>query len=86
MQSTGLESWTIDAECQSANHQSERAFRRHVGSVAKSQGLPIFWGSRLWDLFWRRQCPPCHHPIAVSSTAHGTFLHSKFLRGYEGGT
>ena len=50
------------------------SLRCRVGTVATSQGLPIFWGSRLWDWFWMWQCPPCHHPIAVPSTAHGTSL------------
>nr|CAH0100524.1 unnamed protein product [Daphnia galeata] len=50
------------------------SLRCRVGTVATCRGLPIFWGSRLWDWFWMWQCPPCHHPIAVPSTAHGTSL------------
>ena len=40
------------------------SLRCRVGTVATSQGLPIFCGSRLWDWFWMWQCPP--RPIGTS--------------------
>ena len=57
-------------------HTPERktSLRCHVGTVTTSQGLPVYGGSRLWERFRMWQCPPCHPPIAVPSTAHETSL------------
>ncbi len=43
----------VDAACfPDKTPEPMTSLRCHVGTVATSQGLPVFWGSRLQDWFW----------------------------------